>query len=66
MKLEIECRYCGFKVIKEYYSKTFTKGSSCEKCKDTNLIVRDLEKTKIDQYQGCPEFPNTNSRRMML
>lgn len=57
------CRYCNKKWEKNIYAGSTTK-EICSKCGDTNIDIRELSKTKIDSYIGCPAFkeerkPNT-------
>lgn len=64
MTLDLECTYCGFKWQKEVYAYQTTDQLKCENgnCKDSNLKIRDLSKTKIDTYKGCPPFPKKDKQ----
>lgn len=58
-QLEFICEYCNhswqtnYKPNQEVY---------CSVCKDKNIKVIDLARSKIDYYQGCPPFPDDDSR----
>jgi Zn finger protein HypA/HybF involved in hydrogenase expression len=56
MKVHFTCRYCDYKWREEVYSNPISN-KKCEKCKDTNLDVIELDKYRIDSYVGCPPFP---------
>ncbi len=56
MKVQIVCQYCDFKWIQAIYSPD-NVDQKCLKCKDTNLVVKDLSKVQLDTYIGCPAFP---------
>lgn len=57
MTVEIECQYCGYKTTKVIYNQKSLENETCIKCKDSNLIIKDLSKARIDTYQGTPAFP---------
>jgi Zn finger protein HypA/HybF involved in hydrogenase expression len=54
-KFELTCWYCNFSWETNYIGKD---DSQCSKCKDTNIKVVDLQRTKIDTYEGSPDFPD--------
>lgn len=56
MNVELECTYCGHKWIKDVYNQHAVLHESCPRCKDSNLKARDLNKSKVDYYKGCPPF----------
>lgn len=60
MKLLLTCRYCNFKWESVIYSNDIST-EKCWKCGDTNIDVKDFDKTKIDGYIGCKPFPNKES-----
>lgn len=64
MKVQLECMYCGHKWVEEVYNKSSIDSKTCTKgnCGDSNLIVRDLNASKIDAYKGCPPFPEPKKR----
>jgi hypothetical protein len=56
MKVLLVCRYCAYSWERNMYmGEAFQE--KCWKCGDTNIDVKDMAKTKIDGYVGCPEFP---------
>lgn len=51
MKFQFTCTYCNKKWVKEYfYTPKNFEDIKCEVCKDENLIVKNLDKNKIDYY----------------
>jgi len=52
-----ECTYCGKKWEAAPTLAEEIASAKCGACKDTNLIIKDLRKSKIDYYQGTPPFP---------
>jgi hypothetical protein len=56
MDVQLECRYCGYIWEKTVYNRSTVEKEACLKCKDTNLNVRDLAKTKVNTYAGSPPF----------
>lgn len=55
MELLLICRYCDNKWTRNVYGKASLE-EKCVKCGDTNIDVKELSKTKIDSYVGCPPF----------
>lgn len=59
MDVTLQCQYCG----KEWEQTNFTNSDMmflrCIKsgCNDKNIRVRQLDKVKVDYYQGAPPFP---------
>jgi len=55
--LSMKCEYCGhFWSMENNYRNPNSK-IICQVCGDTNISVKDLEKSKIDYYAGSPPFP---------
>jgi hypothetical protein len=61
MEVQITCKYCGYKCIKDVYTPKTLEGARCEKCLDKNLTIVDLSKIKIDTYIGAPPFLDDDS-----
>jgi hypothetical protein len=57
MILALECLYCGHKWEKNAYNAISLESERCPRCKDSNLKVKELSKSKVDYYVGCPPFP---------
>jgi protein-arginine kinase activator protein McsA len=57
MEVQIICRYCDHKIVKNIHNQTSTESMVCDKCGDGDLTFKDLSKTKIDSYAGAPAFP---------
>jgi len=59
MKFSMECTYCGHKWVETAYNPETLRGKICPhgNCKDKRIIVRDLNSSKIDYYEGSPAFP---------
>lgn len=55
--LELECKYCGAKFNKNVYSYNSLEYEKCFKCGSSDFMYKDLNKDKIDYYQGAPAFP---------
>lgn len=53
-RYEFICLYCGF-TWKLAYTPT---NLVCDKCKDTNIKVVDLQVERVNYYAGCPDFPD--------
>lgn len=53
-RYEFICQYCGFTWRLAY---TPTK-LVCDKCKDANIRVINLDLDKVDYYVGCPALPD--------
>lgn len=53
----MECTYCGHKWIEQVYNQSAVQGTQCVRCKDRYIKMRDLS-SKINYYQGCPDFPS--------
>lgn len=61
MIVEMTCKYCGHHwQLKNIYRNPNSK-IICAICGDTNIIVRDYEKSRIDYYAGSPPFPEKKS-----
>jgi DNA-directed RNA polymerase subunit RPC12/RpoP len=65
MEVLFVCTYCNFKWTKKVYSASDTD-IKCLKCDDKNLIVKELAKTKIDTYIGCPPFEEKKETKESL
>ena len=61
MKVQFTCRYCNYKWREDVYSGVVSN-KKCEKCCDTNLEVVELDKYRIDSYQGCPPFEDKKKK----
>lgn len=46
------------------YSGSHTE-EVCTKCGDSNIDVKELSKTKINTYLGCPPFPEEEKKKEM-
>lgn len=57
MEVKIICQYCDHKIVKFIYDVKSVSNMVCEKCKDPNLVAKELSSTKVDAYVGCPPFP---------
>jgi hypothetical protein len=57
LEVLIICQYCGHKTTKVIYNQKSLTDETCDKCDDKNLVVKELSKSKIDFYEGCPPFP---------
>lgn len=55
MKVQFTCRYCNHKWREDIYTSSVSN-KKCEKCRDTNLDMVELDKYRIDGYVGCPPF----------
>lgn len=58
-KYEFICQYCGFAWKHAYTPSKLV----CDKCKDTNIRVINLDTEKVDYYVGCPEFPEDHWKK---
>ena len=56
MRLHFICNYCDSRWTKTVYNKITIMGERCSKCNDKQLKIIDLDKDKIDYYQGSPAF----------
>lgn len=56
---ELICRYCGNSWEVNYTPNDILY---CSECKDTNIKVVDNYRDKIDQYLGCPAFPDKQQK----
>jgi hypothetical protein len=54
-RYELICLYCNNIWQINYVPK---EKIYCSKCNDTNIRAIDLAKERIDQYIGCPPFPD--------
>ena len=50
MKVDCTCQYCGMRFEKIIYSLESAKSIRCPKCGDRTIKVRDVDKTKVNQY----------------
>lgn len=57
MVVEMECTYCGQKWQETTMNPTSLVNTRCSKCGDKTIRMKDVTKTKVDYYQGCPPFP---------
>lgn len=55
MELQLTCQYCNEKWRVHIYSSSKIE-SKCPKCGDTNVDAKELDKSRIDGYVGCPPF----------
>lgn len=53
--MQLTCQYCNWKWRLHIYSDSKIE-NKCNKCGDTNITVKELNKTRVDAYQGCPPF----------
>lgn len=56
MEVLLICKYCNNKWTRNLYTGAVVD-EKCIQCGDMNLDVKELAKTKIDGYVGCPAFP---------
>lgn len=61
MEIQLTCTYCDKKWRLHAYSDSKIE-SKCPKCGDTNIVVKELDKTRIDGYIGCPPFPEKTDK----
>ncbi len=59
------CNYCDHSWRKQVYSAE-SADKKCLKCDDRNLVVKELDKYRVDAYQGCPEFPEKKKEEITL
>ena len=50
------CRYCDHRWELTQEALKYAGYPKCDKCGDENITIKELAKSKIDAYQGCPEF----------
>lgn len=56
MKVDIECRYCGYRRIIDVWSKLSLQDERCIQCNDKNFFIRNPESPKVDYYKDDPKF----------
>ena len=56
MEVLFRCLYCDHKWIVKIYGSSVPQ-EDCGRCGDKNIIVKSLEKSKIDYYAGALPFP---------
>lgn len=57
MKFELTCTYCGHVWNEDVYSEYSLNGKKCVKCQDKKIKVKNLTASKVNYYEGAPEFP---------
>jgi hypothetical protein len=58
-RFELICKYCGNSWEINYTPQEEVR---CAQCKDTAIKVIDNYRDKIDQYVGCPDFPDKQEK----
>lgn len=59
-KYELICWYCDFSWQTNHI---IASNLYCSQCKDTNIKVVDLHRTKIDTYGGSPPFEKKEDKK---
>ncbi len=57
------CLYCGYEWV---LNNNPSKYTVCLKCKDKNLTIKDLSRTKVDYYAGSPPFEKKKEKEVIL
>lgn len=65
MQYLLTCLYCNNSWRIKVYSNIKLEGK-CSKCHDTNISIKELDKSRIDAYQGCPPFAEKNKQQIVL
>lgn len=54
-KYELICQYCGNSWEINYTPK---ERIFCTRCKDPDIVAKDIAKERIDYYSGARQFPS--------
>lgn len=57
MELLLTCRYCNNTWRLNPETLKANGYPECSKCGDENIDIKELDKSRIDSYIGCPKFP---------
>ncbi len=62
MILDLTCKYCGSNWKMDTTYRAPDREIFCFVCGDKDIAVKDVQKSKIDYYQGSPEFPKKETK----
>lgn len=56
MRFKLTCLYCNHKWEKLISNYLTSRGAHCPICGDSNVLVKEYNKSAINYYEGAPEF----------
>lgn len=52
------CKYCDWRRTITALTSHWANQEKCQRCNSKDTYVKDVKRSKIDTYVGCPPFPS--------